>query len=144
MLKKVCPTCNQTKVVNSDNFIRSKMHDVDGYSYDCRSCHVEKFLKTEHELYGKSPNYNDLSKTTKRKKASKLQALKQIAIDKLLNEGLKECSHCHEVKNVTDFGLNDRTYSGLNSRCKQCAIAIATEHRTKKKMKESNDNRGTT
>lgn len=141
MLTKVCPTCNQTKEVNSDNFIRSKMHDADGFSSECRSCHVQKFLKEEHALYGTSPNYNRLSKTTKRKQASRSKSLKQLAIDKLLHQGLKECSHCHEVKSVSEFGLNENTYSGLNSRCKQCATAIAKEYRTKKKIKETDDNR---
>jgi hypothetical protein len=136
---KQCPQCLKTKEVNTDNFIRSKMHDADGFSSVCRSCHVQQVIAQEKELSKAIPHFDSESTRSKKKQVTKAVAAKKLEIDRLLDQGLKECSHCHQVKGVFDFGLNERTYSGLNSRCKQCANEIAKKHQRMKK--EANDNR---
>jgi hypothetical protein len=134
MSQKVCPTCHQTKDVNKNNFIRSKLHDVDGFSFDCRFCHVQKFLEAERALVLSHPNFDVSSKRNEKKVSTKKSAEKKAEIDRLLDEGLKQCSHCHQVKDVSEFGLNEKTYSGLTSQCKQCNAKLCKERRNMKKV----------
>jgi hypothetical protein len=133
MSDKQCPKCLKTKEVNKNNFIRSKLHDVDGFSFVCRTCHVQEFLEAERALTEASPNFEPTSSRGKKKEATKKVATRKAEIDRLLDEGLKECSHCHEIKDVAEFGLKKGTYTGYYPECRKCNAKLCKERRNMKK-----------
>ena len=117
---KKCVVCGETKEVNNTNFFRSKFHDADGYSSTCAACNVEQSIAREAALAAENPNYNPDSIRQQRKAALAALAVKRREQDLLLSCGLHVCSDCGETKDVSEFSKNSKTYTKLNTICKQC------------------------
>ncbi len=50
-------------------------------------------------------------------------------IEDLFKQGLKECSHCKEVKELSFFGIDRSTKTGYCSRCKSCLCKLGKKSR---------------
>lgn len=102
---KVCSSCAQALSV--DMFARSNA-TADGYSYECKSCRRNYYLKRELDLASgiRTP---DLSVTE------------------------KFCTGCGETKRAEEFYKNKRSRTGLAHRCAACQRSEATAYRSKDK-----------
>jgi hypothetical protein len=130
---KKCVVCGETKEVNSTNFFPSKFHDADGYSSTCAACNIKQCHEREAALAASSPNFDPESGRQQAKLRTALVASRKREIDLLLKESRKECSCCHEIKELSEFTEDPKTYTKYSSRCRVCAAKAAKVSRESKK-----------
>ena len=120
---KKCVVCGETKEVNRNNFFPSKYHDPDGFSSACAACNVKQSIEREKALSKDKPLYDPESGRQQAKAATKKVAERKLEIDKLLHQRLKKCSCCEQVKDVSEFAKDSKSYTGYNSQCRSCSTA---------------------
>jgi hypothetical protein len=95
----------------------------------CRRCHQVKPLATE---FPESPNERGGRSVYCRAchQLRKQQALEKQRANELAAQGLRQCSHCHQIKRLNeDFGVNRRDRLGRQTRCRDCQRALNQQKR---------------
>lgn len=54
--------------------------------------------------------------------------VRRMKTAKLFQEGKKECSLCHEVKDLTEYSKDATTVTGYCSRCKNCLTSLRNDN----------------
>ncbi|HET8792655.1 MAG TPA: hypothetical protein VFM31_02590 [Nitrososphaeraceae archaeon] len=85
----------------------------------CALCHRRKSI-----IEQKDNKYN-----TERPKPTKRQ---ELFYDPISN--IKECGRCHQIKNGSEFRVNKKTKSGLDTYCKECFNEYRRFRRNSKKV----------
>lgn len=95
----------------------------------CRRCHQVKPLETE---FPESPNERGGRSVCCRAchELRAKQALEKQQARELAAQGLRRCSHCQQIKRLTeDFGVNRRDRLGRQTRCRDCQHALNQQKR---------------
>ena len=90
----------------------------------CKKCNLQKELKYFCKRL-ENNSYRGVCKMCT-KGYSTLLSDRQEEIQKLINQNLKQCGKCKEIKNIHNFGSDKYTKYKLTSWCKQC-IKIKTD-----------------
>ena len=102
ILSKVCKKCNQNKPLTEYGKDKTKSN---GLQYICRSC---KCIANKH--------YRNKNK--------------QNNANKIYNDNdIKTCSHCKQIKSITDFNKDKTKSDGLEYICKSCECIIRNNYR---------------
>jgi hypothetical protein len=134
---QVCSCCGKDKELISTNYYRSK-ESPSGYHHECRECYGPKWKAKEATKSPSNPfplEFRVHSQSSKKKE------------EQLLNYmlGLKQCAHCKETKNLSEFASNVSTKDKKASWCKQCTSEYVKQRYLAKKqdnvVKEQHDNR---
>lgn len=129
---KECRTCNEVKAVSE--FTKNK-RNKDGLNYECKACAKTRRKAWEEANPGKREEYN---RTAYRKRKYGVIRPELTRKKELEAIGMKECSHCHQVKPINEFYKENGAADGHAHRCKECAIEVvkASYERNKEKVRE--------
>lgn len=124
---RVCRTCGESKELNSKNFYPSKYHEG-GYNTQCIDCNVAKTIAAEKEYERKNKMWKGLeSREAERKEKEAKRAQMRNGVYNALRQGHKTCSCCGQDKELSEFYVDKRHFSGYSSYCKECKKAMGKQ-----------------
>lgn len=126
---QVCSCCGKDKELISTNYYRSK-ESPSGYHHECRECYIPKWKAREA---AKSPTNPFPLEFGVRSGPTAKQREEQL-LNYML--GLKQCTHCKETKNLSEFAHNAKTKDKKASWCRSCT----NEHAKKRYLAKKQDN----
>lgn len=115
LISKKCCHCHKIKPVSE--FYKNNKKKIDGLNSQCKECDSKRYQKKRKQIVRNYDNRGNLIS--------------------------KECTCCHEVKPVSEFGKRERSKDGLESQCKECRKIYREENKDKfneynKKYKQEN------
>ena len=128
--------------INSEKYIKKQELINKGLKI-CSKCGLEKplsdFYKDKHKSSGYKSSCIECEMKRREPFKNKEFALKQEEAKKLLEQGLKKCTRCNQIKELSEYSKDKSSNNGYRATCKQCDKEYMQSEQGKISQKKSQE-----